>query len=117
MKIKFHEVKSMQECFNEALNHIRNCINNRSSGVANIKNPSGFRNRVTSYAVIYYLSSNWKKTDVIECEDRATHYGKPIGTVMERTVAIGDIKTSKYLELLKCARQISLNTEPQLFSI
>lgn len=115
MKLEFKETKPMTQCFIEALQHIKNAKDRGSRAVVNL-NPSAFRNRIVSYAVLFYIRSNWKKTDMIECEYRSKHYGKAIGTVMEKTVDIGDIKTSVYTNLLKQARKISLNTEPTAYS-
>lgn len=116
MKLKFCEVKPMQQCFEEAFEHILNAKKRGSSGLTKIKNLSGYRNRVVSYAVLFYLRGNWKKTDLIDCELRAAHYGVALGTVMERTVEYGDINTTQYIKLLKQARKISQSADMSAFA-
>ena len=106
MKLKFQEIKTIQDCFNDALIHIRNAKERGSLAVIN-PNTAAFRNRVVSYAVLFYIKNNWKKTDLIECEYRAAHYGVAVGTVMNRQVEIGDVNIQTYTKLMKQARSIS----------
>lgn len=116
MKLKFCEVKPMQQCFDEAFERILAGKKRGACGLAKIKNLSGYRNRIVSYTVLFYLQGNWKKTDLIDCPYRASHYGVPLGTVMERTVELGDINTTQYLKLLKQARKISQNADMSAFA-
>lgn len=106
MKIEFIPTMSLLECFEKALNHINQCKKNGNKAVIGL-NKSAYKNRIVDHSLMNYLKANYKKVDLITCEDRARHHGVMIGTVLRHDISITDISVSKQAELLKRARLIS----------
>lgn len=115
MKLTFQPTKTIGQCFDDAHAHIETAKQNGSGAVADL-NPLGFRNRVTEYAALFYIRDNWKKTDHITCPRRADHYGVEVGTTMDRTVHVGDLKDGQYLKILKDARAVAVSRPLETFA-
>lgn len=105
--IKFNQTISMLECVHVASDHIKRCIANKSSGVRDIKNQSQMKNRIVEYAAMIFINRNYHSELLIECEDLAQHYLKPIGTVIKKSVGIGQLKASEYACILKDAKRLT----------
>lgn len=105
--IKFNQTISMLECIHVASDHIKRCIANKSSGVRDIKNQSQMKNRIVEYAAMIFVNRNYHSELLIECEDLANHYAKPIGTVIKKSVGIGQLKSSEYACILKDAKRLT----------
>lgn len=114
MKLVFNQVKTIEQCFDSAHDHIQTAKQNGSHAVTGL-DPHGFRNRVTEYAALFFIQANWKKTDLISCPRRAEHYGVAVGTVMERTVHIDDVG-DQYLTILKNARAVATSRPLETFA-
>lgn len=104
--IKFKQTISMLECVHNASDHINRCIANKTTGVIDLENKSQVKNRIVEYAALYFVQSNYYSELVIECEDLASHHNKPIGTVIKKTVGIGQLSDSEYASILKCAKKL-----------
>lgn len=104
--IKFNQTISMLECIHVASDHIKRCMVNNSSGVRDIKNQSQLKNRVIEYAAMIFVNRNYHSELLIECEDLAQHYLKPVGTVIKKSVGVGQLKASEYASILKDAKRL-----------
>ena len=104
--IKFNQTISMLECVHNASNHIKRCIDNKSTGVIDLENKSQVKNRIVEYAALYFVQSNYYSELSIECEDLAIHYNKHIGTVIKKSVGIGQLSDNEYASILKCAKKL-----------
>lgn len=104
--IKFNQTISMLECVHNASEHINRCIANKTTGVIDLENKSQVKNRIVEYAALYFVQSNYYSQLVIECEDLAAHYNKPIGTVIKKSVGIGQLSDKEYASILKCAKKL-----------
>ena len=96
----------MLECVHNASNHIKLCIANKTTGVIDLENKSQVKNRIVEYAALYFVQSNYYSELLIECEDLASHHNKPIGTVVKKTVGIGQLSDNDYASILKCAKKL-----------
>ena len=105
--IKFNQTISMLECIHVASDHIKRCIANKSSGVRDIKNQAQMKNRIVEYSAMIFVNRNYHSEILIECEDLAQHYLKPIGTVIKKSVGIGQLKASEYACILKDAKRLT----------
>ena len=105
--IKFNQTISMLECIHVASDHIKRCIANKSSGVRDIKNQAQFKNRIVEYAAMIFVNRNYHSELLIECDDLSKHYLKPIGTVIKKSVGIGQLKASEYTCILKDAKRLT----------
>ena len=105
--IKFNQTISMLECVHVASDHIKRCIANKSSGVRDIKNQAQMKNRIVEYSAMIFVNRNYHSEILIECEDLAQHYLKPIGTVVKKSVGIGQLKASEYACILKDAKRLT----------
>ena len=105
--IKFNQTISMLECIHVASDHIKRCIANKSSGVRDIKNQSQMKNRIAEYAAMIFVNRNYHSEILIECEDLANHYLKPVGTVIKKSVGTGQLKASEYACILKDAKRLT----------
>lgn len=104
--IKFKQTISMLECVQNASNHIKRCINNKTTGVIDLDNNAQVKNRIVEYAALYFVQSNYYSDLIIECEDLAMHYNKPIGTAINKSVGIGQLSDHEYASILKCAKKL-----------
>lgn len=104
--IKFKQTISMLECIYNATSHIKRCIDNKSTGVIDLENQSQVKNRIVEYAALYFVQSNYYSELSIECEDLAIHYNKAIGTVIKKTVGIGQLSDNEYASILKQAKKL-----------
>lgn len=105
-QIKFKQTISMLECVHNASNHINRCIDNNTTGVIDLENKSQVKNRIVEYAALYFVQSNYYSELLIECEDLASHHNKAIGTVIKKTVGIGQLSDNDYASILKCAKKL-----------
>ena len=96
----------MLECVQNASDHISRCIANNTTGVIDLENKSQVKNRIVEYAALYFVQANYYSELVIECEDLANHYNKPIGTVVKKSVGIGQLSDTEYASILKCAKKL-----------
>ena len=104
--IKFKQTISMLECVHNASNHIKRCIDNKSVGVIDLENKSQVKNRIVEYAALYFVQSNYYSELLIECEDLVSHHNKSIGTVIKKSVGIGQLSDNDYASILKCAKKL-----------
>lgn len=104
--IKFKQTISMLECVHNASNHIKRCIDNKTTGIIDLENKSQVKNRIVEYAALYFVQSNYYSEISIECEDLASHHNKAIGTVIKKTVGIGQLSDHEYASILKCAKRL-----------
>lgn len=104
--IKFKQAISMLECVHNASNHIKRCINNKTTGVIDLENQSQVKNRIVEYAALYYVQANYYSELSIECEDLAVHYNKSISTVIKKSVGIGQLSDNEYASILKHAKKL-----------
>lgn len=104
--IKFNQTISMLECVHNASVHINRCIANKTTGVIDLENKSQVKNRIVEYAAMYFVQSNYYSELSIECEDLANHYNKSIGTVVKKSVGIGQLSDKEYASILKCAKKL-----------
>lgn len=104
--IKFNQTISMLECIHNATNHIKRCIENKSTGVIDLENQSQVKNRIVEYAALYFVQSNYYSELLIECEDLAIHYNKHIGTVIKKSIGIGQLSDNEYASILKHAKKL-----------
>lgn len=105
-RIKFNQNISMLECVHNASNHIKRCIDNKTTGVIDLENKSQVKNRIVEYAALYYVQANYYSELSIECEDLAVHYNKPIGAVIKKAVGIGQLSDNEYASILKHAKKL-----------
>ena len=104
--IKFKQTISMLECVHNASDHINRCIANKTTGVIDLDNKSQVKNRIVAYAALYFVQANYYSEVVIECEDLVNHHNKPIGTVIKKSVGIGQLSDKEYASILKCAKKL-----------
>lgn len=104
--IKFKQTISMLECVHNASVHINRCIANRTTVVIDLENKSQVKNRIVEYAALYFVQANYYSQLEIECEDLVNHYNKPIGTVIKKSVGIGQLSDSEYASILKHAKKL-----------
>ena len=104
--IKFKQTISMLECVRNASNHIKRCVNNKTTGVIDLNNSAQVKNRIVEYAALYYVQANYYSELVIECEDLAVHHNKHIGAVIKKAVGIGQLSDNEYATILKHAKKL-----------
>lgn len=104
--VLFNQTISMLECVHNASEHINRCIANKTTGVIGLENKSQVKNRIVEYAALYFVQSNYYSQLGVECEDLVNHYNKPIGTVIKKSVGIGQLSDSEYASILKCAKKL-----------
>ena len=104
--VLFKQTISMLECVHNTSVHINRCIANKTTGVIDLENKSQVKNRIVEYAALYFVQSNYYSELSIECEDLVNHYNKPIGTVIKKSVGIGQLSDSEYASILKCAKKL-----------
>ena len=104
--VMFKQAISMLECVHNASNHIKRCIDNKTTGVIDLENQSQVKNRIVEYAALYFVQANYYSELSIECEDLAVHYNKPIVTVIKKSVGIGQLSDHEYASILKCAKKL-----------
>lgn len=104
--IKFKQTISMLECVHNASNHIKLCIDNKTTGVIDLENKSQVKNRIVEYAALYFVQTNYYSELLIECEDLAIHHNKPIGTMIKKSIGIGQLSDNEYASILKCAKKL-----------
>ena len=104
--IKFKQTISMLECVHNASKHIKRCIDNKSTGVIDLENKSQVKNRIVEYTALYFIQSNYYYDLLIECEDLVIHHNKPIGTVIKKSISIGQLSDNEYASILKQAKKL-----------
>ena len=106
MNIIFNQTISMLECISIAKKHIESNIAKNSSGTKDINNQAKLLNRIVEYAVLIFVNRNYHRELLIECDQLAIHYNKPINTVIKKSVGVGELKASDEAMLLKQARKL-----------
>jgi hypothetical protein len=106
MNIIFNQTISMIECVNIAKKHIESNIAKNSSGTADIDNQAKLLNRIAEYAVLIFINRNYYKQLTISCDVEVIYYGKPLNTVIEQGIGLGEIDQSVHAEALKHARKL-----------
>ena len=104
--IKFNQTISMLECVHNATNHIKRCIDIKTTGVIDLENKSQVKNRIVEYAALYFVQSNYYSELSIDCEDLAMHHNKAIGTVIKKPLGIGRLRGHEYASILKHAKKL-----------
>lgn len=105
--LKFNKTMSELECLSITKDNILRNIKKQSSGVKDLKNNQQVKNRIVENALMVFVNRNYYFESVIQCEDRAIHYGKPIGSIIKRSCGVGELSMNKHAEHLKALHTLA----------
>lgn len=105
--LKYKQTMSELECLSITKNNILGNIKKQSSGVQYLKNNQQVKNRIVENALSVFVNRNYYFESVIQCEDGATHYNKPIGSIIKRPCGVGELPINKHAEHLKALHKLA----------